>query len=86
MLVQSYFPRDYDTLRGLFGHATADADCIVMQAGHFLLYYDDQSDATVPCLNEEMSEGPEMREGDVARCPTALEKGARSATEIPSSQ
>jgi hypothetical protein len=56
MLTQSYFPRDEETLRGLFGHATADADCIVMQAGHFLLYYDSASDSIIPCLSEELPE------------------------------
>jgi len=54
MLVQSYFPREDEAFRGLLGLATADADCVVMQAGHFLLYYDEKGDSIIPCLNEEV--------------------------------
>lgn len=61
MLTESSNPRDDKTLRELFARATVNADCIVMQAGHFLLCHDSAADSIVPCLNEE------MRESDAAR-------------------
>jgi len=69
MLAQSYFPRDEETLRGLFGHATADAGCIVMQAGHFLLYYDSASDSIIPCISEELPEHDAERAREYGQFP-----------------
>lgn len=61
MLKNGHFPHNFDELRTLFVLASAEARSIVMQAGHFLLYYDDHDGEILPCLNEE------MRQRDIAR-------------------
>lgn len=49
-------PKDYESLRSLVHHATRGAQTVVMQAGHFLLYYDKERGNILPCLEEALTE------------------------------
>lgn len=56
MRLTRYFPKDYESLRSLVHQAARGAQTVVMQAGHFLLYYDNSSAKILPCIEEALTE------------------------------
>ena len=56
MTLKRYFPKDYESLRELVQKAAQEAEIVVMQAGHFLLYHDPGSGKILPCVDEALIE------------------------------
>jgi len=56
MRLTRHFPRGYESLRALVHQAADDSQSVVMQAGHFLLYYDSVDGRILPCLAESLVE------------------------------
>jgi len=56
MRLTRHFPKDYESLQRLVHRAVRDADTVVMQAGHFLLYYDQETGKILPCIPEALGD------------------------------
>ena len=56
MRLTRHFPKDYESLQRLVHRAARDADTVVMQAGHFLLYYDQETGNILPCIPEALDD------------------------------
>ena len=54
MIVQRSYPRTREDLLSLVRERTAGAKSVVVQAGHFLLYYDRTEDQLLPCVASEL--------------------------------
>ena len=55
MIVSRSHPRSLDALKALVVRATDGAKSVVVQAGHFLVYYDTVEDVLLPCVAEELT-------------------------------
>jgi hypothetical protein len=55
MIVSRTHPRTFDALLSLVHDAARGAQSVVMQAGHFLLYYDIVEDCILPCVSGELT-------------------------------
>ena len=56
MRLTRHFPKDYKSLQQLVHQAARETDTIVMQAGHFLLYYDQPTGKIIPCIPEALND------------------------------
>ncbi len=56
MIVDRQFPRSYSSLIEAIKRETAESEAVVVNAGHFLLYLDEQ-EGLVPCIASEMASG-----------------------------
>ena len=56
MRLTRHFPKDYESLQQLVHQAARGADTVVMQAGHFLLYYDQKTGGIIPCIPEALDD------------------------------
>lgn len=56
MRLTRHFPKTYETLQRLVQQAAHDADSVVMQAGHFLLYFDKETGKIIPCIPEALDD------------------------------
>jgi len=55
MIVSRTHPRTFDELLNLVKDAAQGAQSLVIQAGHFLLYYDIVEDRLLPCISSELT-------------------------------
>ena len=54
MISERSYPRTVEELAVLVQRAARTAESVVLQAGHFLLYYDTVEDRILPCIASEM--------------------------------
>jgi hypothetical protein len=55
MIYSRTYPRSLEELFDIVQEATRGAQSVVMQAGHFLLYYDVVEDRLLPCISDELT-------------------------------
>lgn len=55
MIVSRTYPRSIEELFAVVKEAAQGAQSVVMQAGHFLLYYDVVEDQLLPCISGELT-------------------------------
>ena len=56
MPLHHYFPSNRKALQEVLLENVKPSKCIVVQAGHFLLYFDEKTGQIVPCIQEELQE------------------------------
>jgi hypothetical protein len=80
-----HFPQNFEALRALVQKAGSEADSVVMQTGHFLLFPDEISGELLPCIGDElMRPEHESIRRDYAQFPSLTWKlGLRLLASLP---